>query len=330
MSTSLESATTQGIAPGSAPETTRQKIGFRRKAKAYLALTKPRVIELLLVTTLPTMIFAQRGWPDLWTMLATMVGGALAAAASGSFNCYIDRDIDKHMKRTKNRPLVTGEVTPREALVFSWVLTFVSIAILAVGTNWLATAFGVAAIFFYVVIYSLVLKRRTEQNIIWGGLAGCFPVLIAWAAVRGTVEWPAVVLFVVIFLWTPPHYWPLSLKYKEDYQEVDVPMLGAIATSRRVSSQVVLYTWATVIISLLLIPMGWAGIVYSATAAVTGGWFIYEAHKLYREAQRPNFDDKKAMRVFHLSITYLTLLFVALAVDPFVGAPIMGDMVTAP
>lgn len=330
MSTSLESAAKQGIRPGSAPESTRPKIGFRRKAKAYLALTKPRVIELLLVTTLPTMIFAQRGWPDLWTMLATMVGGALAAAASGSFNCYIDRDIDKHMKRTKNRPLVTGEVTPREALVFSWILTFVSIAILAIGTNPLATVFGVAAIFFYVVIYSLVLKRRTEQNIIWGGLAGCFPVLIAWAAVRGTVEWPAVVLFVVIFLWTPPHYWPLSLKYKEDYQEVDVPMLGAIATSRRVSSQVVLYTWATVIISLLLIPMGWAGIVYSATAAVTGGWFIYEAHRLYRDAQRPDFDDKKAMRVFHLSITYLTLLFVALAVDPFVGTPIMGDMVTAP
>ncbi|HJF13655.1 MAG TPA: heme o synthase [Enteractinococcus helveticum] len=330
MSTSLESATKQSASLTSASEPTREKIGFRRKAKAYLALTKPRVIELLLVTTLPTMIFAHRGWPDLWTVLATMVGGALAAGASGSFNCYIDRDIDQHMKRTKNRPLVTGEVTPRETLIFSWVLTVASIAILALGTNWLATAFGIAAIFFYVVVYSLILKRRTEQNIIWGGLAGCFPVLIAWAAVRGTVEWPAVVLFVVIFLWTPPHYWPLSLKYKEDYQEVAVPMLGAIATSRRVSSQVVLYTWATVIFSLLLAPMGWAGIVYTATAAVSGGWFIYEAHKLYRDSQRPDFTDKKAMRVFHLSITYLTLIFVALAVDPFVGTPLMGDMVTAP
>ncbi len=330
MSTSLESAATQDASSSLGTGSTRPKIGFRRKAKAYLSLTKPRVIELLLVTTLPTMIFAQRGWPDLWTILATMVGGALAAAASGSFNCYIDRDIDRYMKRTQSRPLVTGEVTPREALIFSWVLTFAAIAILAVGTNWLATAFGIAAIFFYVVIYSLILKRRTEQNIIWGGLAGAFPVLIAWAAVRGTVEWPAVVLFIVIFLWTPPHYWPLSLKYKEDYQEVDVPMLGAIATSRRVSSQVVLYTWATVIISLLLLPMGWAGIVYTATAAVTGGWFIYEAHKLYRDSQRPGFDDKKAMRVFHLSITYLTLIFVALAIDPFVGEPLMGDMVTAP
>ncbi|MDN6172250.1 MAG: heme o synthase, partial [Yaniella sp.] len=259
-----------------------------------------------------------------------MLGGALAAGAYSSFNCYIDRDIDQHMERTKNRPLVTGEVTPREALIFSWVLTVAAIGLLAVGTNWLATAFGIAAIFFYVVIYSLILKRRTQQNIIWGGLAGAFPVLIAWAAVRGTIEWPAVVLFVVIFLWTPPHYWPFSLKYKEDYQEVDVPMLGAIATSRRVSSQVVLYTWATVIFSLLLVPMGWAGIVYTATAAVSGGWFIYEAHKLYRDSQRPDFTDKKAMRVFHLSITYLTLIFVALAVDPFVGAPLMGDMVTAP
>ena len=330
MSTSLESAATQDASSSLGTGSTRPKIGLRRKAKAYLSLTKPRVIELLLVTTLPTMIFAQRGWPDLWTILATMVGGALAAAASGSFNCYIDRDIDRYMKRTQSRPLVTGEVTPREALIFSWELTFAAIAILAVGTNWLATAFGIAAIFFYVVIYSLILKRRTEQNIIWGGLAGAFPVLIAWAAVRGTVEWPAVVLFIVIFLWTPPHYWPLSLKYKEDYQEVDVPMLGAIATSRRVSSQVVLYTWATVIISLLLLPMGWAGIVYTATAAVTGGWFIYEAHKLYRDSQRPGFDDKKAMRVFHLSITYLTLIFVALAIDPFVGEPLMGDMVTAP
>ncbi|GAA2042406.1 heme o synthase [Yaniella flava] len=329
MSTSLESAA-QGTSPNTASEPTRHKIGFRRKAKAYVSLTKPRVMELLLVTTLPTMILAERGWPDLLTVFATMIGGALAAGASSSFNCYIDRDIDQYMERTKNRPLVTGEVTPREALIFSWVLAVAAISILALGTNWLATAFGIAAIFFYVVIYSLILKRRTQQNIIWGGLAGAFPVLIAWSAVRGTVEWPAVVLFIVIFLWTPPHYWPLSLKYKEDYQEVDVPMLGAIATSRRVSSQVVLYTWATVIFSLLLIPMGWAGIVYTATAAVSGGWFIYEAHILYRDSQRPDFSDKKAMRVFHLSITYLTLIFVALAVDPFVGSPLMGDMVTAP
>ena len=227
------------------------------------------------------------------------------------------------MKRTENRPLVTGEVTPREALVFSWVLTVLSLAILTFGANLLAGLLGAGAIFFYVVVYSLVLKRRTEQNIVWGGIAGCFPVLIAWAAVRETVEWPAVVLFLIIFLWTPPHYWPLSLKYKLDYQNAEVPMLGAVASARVVSSQVVLYAWATVACSLLLVPMGWAGIVYTATAVATGAWFIYECHVLYREAQKPDFTDKKAMKVFHLSITYLTLLFVALAVDPFVGSPLM-------
>ncbi|QCU78111.1 protoheme IX farnesyltransferase [Citricoccus sp. SGAir0253] len=300
-----------------------RKLGFGRKAAAYVALTKPRVMELLLVTTLPTMIFAQRGFPDLLTMVATMVGGALAAGSSAAFNCYIDRDIDKVMKRTENRPLVTGELTPREALVFSWTIGVVSILILGLGTNLLAAGLGVAAIFFYVVVYSLVLKRRTEQNIVWGGIAGCFPVLIAWAAVRGTVEWPAIVLFLIIFLWTPPHYWPLSLKYKKDYQQAEVPMLGAVASARVVSSQVVLYAWATVACSLLLVPLGWAGIVYTAVAVVAGGWFVYECHVLYARAQRPDYDDKKAMKVFHLSITYLTLVFVALAVDPFVGEPLM-------
>ncbi len=301
----------------------RRKIGFKRKVAAYVALTKPRVMELLLVTTLPTMIFAERGFPDVLTMIATMVGGALAAGSSASFNCYIDRDIDKVMKRTEKRPLVTGEVTPREALVFSWVIGVLSIAILALGTNLLAAGLGVLAIFFYVVIYSLILKRRTEQNIVWGGIAGCFPVLIAWAAVRETIEWPAIVLFLIIFLWTPPHYWPLSLKYKRDYQAAEVPMLGAVASARMVSIQVVLYAWATVVCSLLLVPMGWAGIVYTAVAVVTGGWFVYESHVLYVESQKPEYNDKKAMKVFHLSITYLTLLFVALAVDPFVGGPLM-------
>lgn len=325
MSSSLDSLTPHHDHVESLGEP-KPKIGFKRKAKAYLSLTKPRVVELLLVTTLPTMIFAERGFPNMWVILATMIGGALAAGSSGAFNCYIDRDIDRVMKRTENRPLVTGEVTPRETFVFASILGIVSLVILAVGTNWLATFFGVSAIFFYVVIYSLILKRRTEQNIIWGGLAGCFPVLIAWAAVRGTIDWPAIVLFLVIFLWTPPHYWPLSLKYKNDYQEADVPMLGAIATARKVSSQVVLYAWATVVMSLLIVPMGWAGIVYTASAAVVGGWFIWESHVLYRESQRPGFTDKKAMKVFHLSITYLTLLFIALAVDPFVGSPLMGNL----
>lgn len=300
------------------------RIGFRRKAAAYVSLTKPRVMELLIVTAIPTMFFAQGGWPDPWIALATVIGGAAAAGSAGAFNCYIDRDMDKLMNRTKKRPLVTGELTPREALVFAWLLGAFSMLVLWFGTNPLATALGAAAIFFYVVIYTIILKRRTEQNIIWGGIAGCFPVLIAWAAVREAVEWPALVLFTIIFLWTPPHYWPLSMKYRTDYQTADVPMLGAVATAKTVSVQVVLYAWATVVCSLLLVPLGWAGITYTAVAVIAGAWFIYESHVLHRQAQNESVTDKKAMKVFHLSIMYLTLLFFGLWFDPFIGSPLMG------
>lgn len=281
-------------------------------------------MELLLVTTLPTMFFAQGGLPEFWTALATMIGGAFAAGSASAFNCYFDRDMDRLMNRTKKRPLVTGELTPREAVVFASLLGAAAIAILWFGTNPLAAALGATAIFFYVVIYTLILKRRTEQNIIWGGLAGCFPVLIAWAAVTETLEPSAFVLFFIVFLWTPPHYWPLSMKYRTDYQNADVPMLGAIATAKTVSVQVVLYAWATVVCSLLLVPLGSAGITYTAFALVAGGWFIYESHVLYRRAHDESLTDKKAMKVFHLSILYLTLLFVGLWIDPFIGSPLMG------
>ncbi|TDU25307.1 protoheme IX farnesyltransferase [Arthrobacter sp. JUb115] len=300
---------------------------LKRKANAYVALTKPRVIELLLVSTLPTMIFAERGFPSVWLMISTLVGGAMAAGASGAFNCYIDRDMDKLMKRTKGRPLVTGDLTPREALVFSWVLAIASLVVLWVGTNPLTTVLGLAAILLYVVFYTLILKRRTAQNIVWGGIAGCMPVLIAWAAVTNTIEWPAIILFLVIFLWTPPHYWPLSMKYADDYNAASVPMLGAIANARRVSVQVVLYAWATVVCSMLLVPLGSAGIVYTAIAGGAGIWFVYESHVLYREAQsdhKPAEINRKAMKVFHISITYLSIVFLALAIDPFVGSPLFG------
>ncbi|MBF6673355.1 heme o synthase [Glutamicibacter halophytocola] len=300
---------------------------MKRKASAYVALTKPRVIELLLVSTFPTMIFAQRGFPSLWLMISTLVGGAMAAGASGAFNCYIDRDMDKLMKRTKGRPLVTGDLTPKEALIFSWALAIASLVVLWVGTNPLTTALGLAAILLYVVFYTIILKRRTAQNIVWGGIAGCMPVLIAWAAVKETIEWPAIILFLVIFLWTPPHYWPLSMKYADDYNAASVPMLGAIANARRVSVQVVLYAWATVVCSLLLVPLGHAGIVYTAIAGGAGIWFIYESHVLYREAQgdhKPAVVNRKAMKVFHISITYLSIVFLALAIDPFVGSPLFG------
>lgn len=290
------------------------RIGVRRKAKAYLALTKPRVIELLLVTTAPVMILAQGSIPNLWLVLATLVGGSLSAGSAGAFNCYIDRDIDRVMKRTKKRPLVTGELSEREALVFAWILGIASIAWLAITTNLLAAVLSAGAIFFYVVVYTMWLKRRTSQNIIWGGIAGCFPVLIGWAAVTGSLTWVPVILFGVVFLWTPPHYWPLSMRYRDDYASVGVPMLSVVRGRTVVGLQVVLYAWATVACSLLLIPVGSMGVVYSAVAVLAGGWFIVEAHRLYGEAIRHG--EVNPMRVFHSSISYLTLLFIAVGIDP--------------
>jgi protoheme IX farnesyltransferase len=291
-----------------------EQIGFRRKAKAYVALTKPRVMELLLVTTIPVMILAEGGLPHWWLIVATVLGGAMSAGSAAAFNMYIDRDIDKVMKRTKNRPLVTGEVTPREALVFAWVLAVVSTVWLLATTNLLAASLSVAAIAFYVFVYTLWLKRRTSQNIIWGGIAGCFPVLIGWAAVTNSLSWAPIILFGVVFLWTPPHYWPLSMKYRDDYKSVGVPMLGVVRGRAQVGLQVILYTWATVACSLLLIPAAGMGVVYTVTAVAVGIWFIYETHRLYNLAIRH--EAVSPMRVFHGSISYLTLLFLAIAIDP--------------
>lgn len=294
------------------PETGR--IGVARKVKAYVALTKPRVIELLLVTTAPVMILAAQGIPNLWLVLATLVGGSLSAGSANAFNCYIDRDIDRVMNRTKKRPLVTGELSDREALVFAWVTGAVSVLWLGLLVNWLAAALSLAAILFYVLVYTLVLKRRTPQNIIWGGAAGCMPVLIGWAAVTGSLTWTPVILFGIVFLWTPPHYWPLSMKYRADYQSVNVPMLAVVRGRTVVGLQVVLYAWATVACSLLLIPVAPMGIFYSVVAVISGGWFIYESHRLYATAIRHG--EVRPMRVFHSSITYLTLVFLAVGIDP--------------
>ncbi|MEH3088639.1 MAG: heme o synthase [Microbacterium arborescens] len=299
---------------GSAPVDTSRGAAFGAKVRAYVALTKPRVLELLLVTTVPVMILAAGGLPNLWLVLATVIGGAMSAGSAAAFNMYLDRDIDAHMKRTENRPIVTGEVSPRAALVFSWTLAVLSTVWLAVTTNWVAASLSAFAIFFYVVIYTMILKRRTEQNIVWGGIAGCFPVVIGWSAVTESLAWPALILFVLVFLWTPPHYWPLSMKYKNDYDEVDVPMLGATRNGSQVGLQVILYAWATVACSLLLIPVAPMGLVYTVSAVVFGGWFLYESHRLYSRAVRG--EQVRPMRVFHASITYLTLVFVAIAVDP--------------
>ena len=297
---------------GRATASTRSSIGST--IRAYVQLTKPRVLELLLVTTIPVMFLAEGGLPDLWLILATVIGGAMSAGSAASFNMYLDRDIDAQMKRTKNRPLVTGEVTPRGALVFSWTLAVVSTVWLLATTNWVAASLSAAAIFFYVVIYTIWLKRRTEQNIVWGGIAGCFPVIIGWSAVTESLSWTPFILFLLVFLWTPPHYWPLSMKYKGDYEEAEVPMLGATRDGIQVGLQVILYAWATIASSLLLIPVAGMGLVYTVSALVFGGWFIYESHVLYAHAVRG--EQIKPMRVFHASITYLTLLFVAIAIDP--------------
>lgn len=291
-----------------------ERIGFARKAKAYVALTKPRVIELLLVTTAPVMILAQHGIPNLWLVLWTLIGGALSAGSAGAFNCYIDRDIDRVMKRTSTRPLVTGELSDREAIVFAWLLGIGSIVWLGLLVNWLSAALSLAAILIYVVLYTLVLKRRTPQNIVWGGAAGCVPVLIGWSAVTNSLDWAPIILFGVVFLWTPPHYWPLSMRYRTDYSTASVPMLGAVRGRMIVGLQVVLYAWATVACSLLLIPIAHMGILYSVVAVVSGGWFIFESHRLYSMAIRH--DTVKPMRVFHSSISYLTMLFLAVGIDP--------------
>jgi len=306
----MSTETLSSVQSGARP----QKIGFARTVKAYVSLTKPRVMELLLVVTVPAMILAEGGLPNLWLVLATLLGGAMSAGSAGSFNCYIDRDMDRRMKRTSKRPLVTGEISDRNALIFSWVLGVLSVVWLWFTTNWLAAALSAAAIFFYVVIYTLLLKRHSEQNIIWGGIAGCFPVLIGWAAVTGSLDWPAWIFFLIIFLWTPPHYWPLSMKYRDDYANAGVPMLGVVRGRATVGLQIILYAWATFASSLLLIPVAQMGIVYTVVALVTGGWFVFESHRLYGSAIRGQ--EGKPMKVFHGSIAYLSLLSLAIAVDP--------------
>ena len=300
----MTSATTARVRPRSAFSVLR----------AYVALTKPRVIELLLVTTVPVMVLAERGLPSLWLVLATVFGGALSAGSANAYNMFIDRDIDMHMGRTSARPLVTGEVSGRAALVFATVLGALSVAWLWFFTTPLAALLSLGAILFYVFVYTLWLKRRSEQNIIWGGIAGCFPVLIGWSAVTGSLSLEALILFLVVFLWTPPHYWPLSMKYREDYARVDVPMLAVVREAPVVGLQVILYAWATVAASLLLIPVAPMGVLYAVVAVVAGGWFIVESHRLYQRSLRGG--ELTPMRVFHSSISYLTLLFLAVGVDP--------------
>lgn len=285
--------------------TTRERIG------AYIALTKPRIIELLLVTTVPAMIVAERGWPGTWLVVATLVGGTLAAASANAINCYVDRDIDGRMERTSDRPTVTEIVSPAQTLWFGATLGVASFVWFVVVVNALAATLAVGAILFYVFVYTVGLKRRTAQNIVIGGAAGCMPVLIGWAAVTGSVEIPALVLFAIVFYWTPPHFWALALHHRDEYAAAGVPMLPVVATTSETTRQILLYTVITVTVTLMLGTVAELGWIYLAAAAVLGGWFIAHAWRLHRDPA-----GDAAMTVFKVSIRYLALLFVAMAADP--------------
>nr|WP_211356211.1 heme o synthase [Lapillicoccus jejuensis] len=305
----------------SAPRTGRP-LGPWSTVGQYVALTKPRIIELLLVTTVPVMFLADRGIPSLWLILATLVGGSLSAGAANTLNCVIDRDIDAVMHRTSNRPLVTGTISPRAALVFGLVLTVASTLWLGLLVNWLASGLALAALVFYVGVYTALLKRRTAQNIVWGGAAGCMPVLVGWAAVTHSVSWAAVILFAVVFFWTPPHYWPLSMRFREDYEAAHVPMLPVVEQFVVVAKQVVAYSWAMVAATLLLVPVADMGWVYVIGAVAAGGLFLAEAHRLLARAKAGAAEAVlKPMRLFHFSISYLTVLFLAVAIDPLLHLP---------
>ena len=288
-----------------------------RILRAYLELTKPRILELLLVTTIPVMVFAADGLPDLGMVAAVLLGGALSAGAAGAFNMYLERESDALMERTAQRPLVTGIISPRAGLIFAWVLAATSVVWMLVAVGPLPAALSTAGLVLYVVLYTLVLKRRTEQNVVWGGIAGCMPVFIGWAAVTDSLSWAAVALFGVIFFWTPPHYWPLSVKFKKDYANAGVPMLPVVATDRRVAIEMVAHTVAMIACSLVLVPLAGMSWFYTAVAVLSGGWFLYLVIAMLRRAGHPERGKLGAMKVFHGSITYLTVLFIAVAVDVF-------------
>jgi len=280
-----------------------------------VALTKPRIVELLLITAVPTLFLAYKGLPSLEITAVVVVGGALAAGSANALNCYIDRDIDEIMRRTRSRPLVSHSVSPRAALVFGLVIGVISVALFAATTNLLAAGLTLGAILYYVVIYTLLLKRHTSQSTLWGGICGSAPVLIAWAAATGTLSWASAGLFAVVFFWQPPHFWALAIKYKDDYRSAGIPMLPVVAPVRRVLAESIVYSWLMVAASLAVWPA--AGPVYGGAAIVLGGWFLYEVHRLHIRSRWDEGERLVTMRLFHVSVTYLTLLFVAVAVGVF-------------
>lgn len=283
---------------------------FLLTIRTYIVLTKPRIIELLLITTVPTMFVAARGVPGIWLMAATVIGGTLAAAGANTFNMVIDRDIDKLMERTQNRPLATGAIGVKAAIIFASILEVGAFFWLWGFTNILAASLAVSATAFYVFIYSLWLKRSSEQNIVIGGAAGAVPVLVGWAAVTGSLAWAPVILFAIIFIWTPPHFWALAIKYKDDYAKASVPMLPVVRTIKWVSIRILAYTILLVALTIVFAPVGNMGLIYIIAASILGVVFIWMAISLIRRATA-----KKAMFLFQYSIAYVALLFSAIAID---------------
>ncbi len=292
---------------------------FRSTLLGYLALTKPRVIELLLVTTIPAMLLASRGTVEIALIFNTLFGGMLAAGGANCLNCVADADIDKVMKRTERRPLARSVVPRSHAFVFGMALSVGSFFWLWWTTNMLSAHLAAATIAFYVLVYTLLLKRRTSQNVVWGGAAGCMPVMIGWSAVTGTIGWQALAMFAIIFFWTPPHTWALAMKYKEDYAAAGVPMLPVVATEREVTRQIIIYTWLTVAATLALIPA--AGWLYAVVASLAGAWFLSLAHRLHAGVKRG--EPVKPLRLFLHSNNYLSAVFVALAVDSVIPLPLL-------
>ena len=296
--------TTKLFSHGDKPVAQRSKFG------SYIALTKPRIVELLLVITIPTMVLAQRGWPSIWLMVWTFVGGWLAAAGANAINMYIDRDIDKLMERTKNRPLATGAIRPRNALVFAITLEIVAFVILLAGANLLAACLAMSATAFYVFVYSLWLKRSSKQNIVIGGAAGAVPVLVGWAAVTNSLGWAPVVLFVIIFLWTPPHFWALAIRHTEDYRAAGVPMLPVVASMKETIRSMIAYSVVLTVSTLVLVPVANLGLIYGITALVFGVAFVIGTIAL-----GSNPTEARSMRLFSFSITYVSAIFLALTLD---------------
>ncbi|WP_282848040.1 heme o synthase [Microbacterium oxydans] len=285
-----------------------------RTVRAYLELTKPRILELLLVTTIPVMVFAADGRPDIALLGAVLVGGALSAGSAGAFNMYLERESDAVMERTARRPLVTGVVSARAGLIFATALGISSVGWMLTFVGPLPAALSTAGLVLYVVVYTLLLKRRTEQNIVWGGVAGCMPVLVGWTAVGGAVEWPAVILFLVVFFWTPAHYWPLSIRYRDDYRRAGVPMLGATRPPSYVAIRVIGFAVVTVVCSVILPFVAEVSLLYWTVALGAGAGFVVSASLMRSRARRGG--ELRPMLVFRASIVYLAALFLAVGVDP--------------